>query len=420
MGGRATASRLTFDRATVILTTLSVVYMVSQFYRGSVAVIAPELVVQFAITASGLGLLGGLFFLASSCVQLPIGVLFDRYGPRRTVPLLLMFVVAGSLLFALAGRFLDLAAARVLMGVGSAGIATGALVVCARWYPSSRYGTVTGILVAVGTTGALISTTPLALAAETLGWRGAFVGMAAVTLALAALFWLVVRDAPPGHPSAERPRESLGEMVRGLGRVMVHPTMPYVFAMNFVGYPSGMAILGLWGGPYLHEVHGLDPVARGNVLLLMTVGVILGNLLFGPLDSWLDTRKWVTVGGALLSIACLVLLALVGDLPVGAVAVLFFLIGFATGYSITVMAHGRAVFPDRAVGRGITALNLAMHSGAAVLPWGGGILLDALTPAEGLPGPGTYRWMFAAIALVQFAAMAFYLRCPDARPSRDG
>ncbi len=403
--------------AGVVVASLCAGYVVSQFYRSSVAVIAPDLARDVGLSPEELGALTGAFFLAFGVAQIPTGVLLDRFGPRRTIPAMLVFAMAGALVFAAATTPAALVLGRVLMGVGCASMFMGSLVVCARWFPADRFATLSALILALGGTGGLLSTTPLALAAETVGWRDAFVGTAAVTAAAGALIYLVVRDAPPGHPYHARTPERLGAVVRGVRQVLGDRRIPFLLAMAFVAYPVVATVLSLWAGPYLADVHGLSAVARGNVLLGMAAALIAGTLCYGPLDRVFDSRKRVVVGGALACVAILAALALAPAPAVWQVAVLFALLGAAGAYSVVVLAHGRAIFPERLVGRAVTMVNFAGFTGVAAMQMVTGLIIGAFPAENGAAPEVAYRVVFGFLAAAVVLALAAYVRVDDARPS---
>ncbi len=414
-----------------VVASLSAAYFISQFFRSANAVIAPELMRDLGLAPRALGLVTGAFFLAFGAFQIPVGVLLDRYGPRRVVSAMFVFAVAGALVFAAADTALGLALGRALMGVGCASAFMGGLVACARWFPSDRFAMVSASILAVGGTGALLSTTPLAFATETVGWRGAFVAMAALTALVAGLVYATVRDAPPaeeGAAAADAPaRETLRGAFAGLREVFASPQIPGLLAMGFVAYPVFATVTTLWAGPYLADVYGLDPVARGNALAFTTVAALAGTLGYGPLDRLFDSRKRVVIGGALATFAVLVVLAAAPRLAAWQAVALLTLFGAVGVYSVMVLTHGRASFPDRLVGRAVTTVNLAGFVGVALFQAITGTIIEAFAgadlppgadPAAGAPIPAiAYRAVFAALAATILVALFLYRRTADARPS---
>lgn len=391
--------------------------LLSQYYRATTGVIAPELMADVGLTAEQLGLLSGVFFVVLTAMQIPVGLMFDRWGPRRTIAGLTAVAVAGSVWFALATTPAGLIGARVLIGLGCAGSFMGAVVLCSRWYDQDRFTGVLSLVFALSNVGTLLATTPLAAATELFGWRTAFLLSAALTALVGLLFWMVVRDAPPDHPAAAREPERLGAIARGLAEVWRTPGLLPVLGLHTMAYAAMLTVLGLWAGPYLNDVHGLDPVARGNIVLLMACGQIAGLLFYGPLDRLFGTRKYVVMAGAAVAATALGLLAALESPPLALAAVLLVLLCFASGYTIVIVSHGRSLFPDRLIGRGVTTVNLAQAVGAAILPIVTGAIVGALTPLGATTAPEiAYRAAFACLAVLLLAGLAVYSRSRDTKP----
>ncbi|MCY4099239.1 MAG: MFS transporter, partial [Rhodospirillales bacterium] len=171
-----------------LVTLACTAYLLSQFYRSSVGVLAPDLMSRLSLTPEELGRLGGIFFLAFACAQLPLGVLLDRYGPRKTTSLVLVGAALGAFLFATFTEFSGLLAARALMGAGCSVGLMGSLVLFSRWVPSRRFGTMAGLVLGVGGFGGILATTPLAAASAWVGWEGVFIGMGAITLVVSMVY----------------------------------------------------------------------------------------------------------------------------------------------------------------------------------------------------------------------------------------
>lgn len=395
----------------------------SLFYRSCLGVLAPELTRDLGLTPEDLGRANGAFFLAMAVMQVPVGLLFDRYGPRRVVTAFTVLAVAGAAWQGLVRSPNELVAARLLLGTGCAASFMGAVTLCALWFPGGRLATVLSRVFAFSQVGTFLAATPLALAEEAFGWRGAYVGVAALTAATGVLFYALVRE-PAGAPSQAR-QESFGDILRGLAAVWRTAGLLPVLAIHIFAYASMATVLGLWAGPYLAHVHGMDGPARGNVLLAMAAAQLVGILAFGPLDRRFDTRKWVIVPGALASVLLLGALAAVPGLPRAAAIALLVLFTGVTSYSVVIVAHGRSLFPDHLLGRGVTTVNVAQVVGLTLLPLVTGPIVGAFVEAGAAPGTAVpdiaYRCAFGAIALTLAAGLAVYLlKAKDAKPSATG
>lgn len=402
--------------AMTLLPMLAAITIVSQFFRTSLGVIAPELIQDLSLSPAMLGLANGSFYIALFVAQIPVGILFDRIGTRRTVAWLTGIAVAGALLHAVARNGEELVAARLLLGLGCGGSFMGAVMLSSRWYGGDRLSMVLSWVFSLSQIGTLLAATPLAASADLFGWRWTFAGTAIVTGLTGAVFYLLVRDDPPGRPVPPPSKEGLGDIMRGLMAVWKTPHLSRILAVHTFAYASQSTVLGLWGGPYLHDIHGLDAVGRGNVLLAMGAAQIAGILSFGPLDRLFNTRKWLVAAGSAGTISVLMTLALLKGPPAWLAIFLLVLLCYVTTYSLVIVAHGRSLFPDHLAGRGITTVNLAQVFGCAFLPVTTGAIVNAFPGSGAGYAEDAYRLAFGFIALCLALGCAWYLRGPDSKP----
>jgi predicted MFS family arabinose efflux permease len=409
-----------YRRGLIIVATMATAYVASHFFRASNVTIGLDLMRDLAIGPEALGALTGAFFFGFAAMQIPCGFFFDRFGPRYTVVGMLIIAAIGGALFTLAPSWPVLLSGRVLMGAGCGVMLIGSMVVISRWFPPDRFSTLTAVVLSIGLLGNLAATTPLAWAAQDIGWRPAF-GAVVVFIGLATIaIWLVVRDAPPGHPFLSRKAELPGEMLRGLIEVLRNPRLKPILALNFCNYACTFTVQGLWGGPFLREVHGLSPIAAANVLFFAVIAYQVGMLSFGPLDRRLDTRKGIAIGGTLAIIFLLAILALLSDPPLWLPVAVIIAMGFFSASSTMVMTHGRGIFPDRLIGRGISTMNTSVMLGVACMQTLSGIIIGAFEPlASGARSEEAYRALFGTLTLVLMIAIAIYGRSQDVKPSEE-
>ena len=404
-------------RAWIVFAALAAGYSTSQFYRASPTVIAPELMRELSLSAESLGGVAGLFFLAFGLVQLPVGIMLDRLGPRVTMACLMLVAVAGAAVFAAAESAATLGAGRSLMGIGCAAGLMGSMVVLGRWFPPAKFATMSGLLMGVGSIGVLMAASPLAISADGIGWRGAFLVAAAVTAALAVLVFAVVRDAPEGQERlSEASRESPLQVLQGVLAVMRDRRLWRIIAMQLTIYPSVMTVAGLWAGPYLADVHGLDTEARGEVLNLLFGALVVSPILFGPLDRIFNTRKRVVVASACTLSGTLLTLALWPGPALWQAVVLLLLIGIASPGSLILHAHARSTLPERLVGRGMTLQNMAAMGGIFLLQWASGAIIGLFEPADGATPEAAYRAAFGFLGVMLLLSLAVYAGAKDVKP----
>jgi len=409
-------------RIAVMFLLFAVLFGTGQFHRVSSVIIMPELAVELSLGAGALGAISGIYFLCAAAMQVPIGLAFDRFGARRTVPAVLLISFVGTMTFAAAHSAPGLFLGRALMGIGFASVLMGAYSVFARWVPLDRFSTVSALMIAVGSLGGMLATSPLAAAVAWIGWRPTIIGVGAMTVVLIVLTWAVVRDAPPDYRESGRRPSNLRENLRGLLQAWSNRQMQLVLAMGLVTYGPGMALLGLWGGPYLADVHGLGPLARGNLLFAIALAGPLGLLVIGPLDRILNSRKKVALIFASSMALAFALLALFADASLWLLGPLMIWVMFAQAYYVAVQSQCRSIFPDAMVGRATTSLNMAAVGGVALMQLSTGAIIAAFPPDAGggaIASLTGYRWVFAAIAVAIAVAVVLYSRIEDTQVRLD-
>jgi MFS family permease len=398
--------------AIVVFATLCALYMMSQFLRNSVGVIAPDLAAEIQLSAAEIGLLSSIYFLVFGLAQIPLGIALDRFGPKVCLVASSGIAVAGCVVFALAHSTGGLVTGRILMGLGTASFLMAPLAIYARWFAPAQFSTLTGLQLGIGTLGSLLATAPLAFATAAVGWRATFLGIGVVTIGFAALVWLIVRDDPPGHktmPSNETWREGFV----GLWEVIRTPSIGRLFLLQMTNYPSYLLVIGLWGGPYLTHIYGFDLQGRGELLFVPALAQVIGSLFWGPMDRLFGRYKPPVLIAFATVLASLVLLAVLGKPPLPVLLVLLGVLGFSTGLSSLVMAQGKSLLPPHLLGRGMTLLNIGTMGGGFVVQFISGAVIDLFEAPGGVYPLAAYQLIFALQAVALLAAGVAYMRSRD-------
>ncbi|UWQ22175.1 MFS transporter [Jannaschia sp. W003] len=379
------------------IAALTLAYVLSQFYRAFLAVLAPEMEAELGIGAAALSRASGIWFLVFAAMQIPVGWLLDHVGPRRTAAGLLGLAGAGgALLFASATAAWQIDVAMGLIGAGCAPVLMASYYIFARTFRPAVFATLAATLVGVGSIGNIAASVPLSLAAEAVGWRGALLALAAITFAVAVACWALVRD-PEAAPGGAR-----GSFLD----VLRIPAFWLIAPMLLVNYAPSAGLRGLWAGPYVADNYGAAHV--GTVTFLMGLAMIAGNFLYGPLDRLTGTRKGVVLAGNLGGAAVLSVLWWMPVPGLWTATALLALVG-ALGASYAVgVAHGRAFVPAHLTGRGVTLLNLFSIGGVGIMQFATGPIFEAA--GGGVDG---YRTLFGLFALVLVAGCAVYSFAPD-------
>jgi predicted MFS family arabinose efflux permease len=287
-----------------------------------------------------------------------------------------------------------------------------AVVLCARWHAGAALTVALSRVFALSQVGILLAGAPLAALAGLMGWRGALACSAALSAACGLLWWALVRDDPPDRPPPPRRTETLREALAGQVSIWALPGLPRVLAMHLVAYAAAATVLGLWAGPYLADVHGLDAAGRGWVLAAMGLAMPVGLLAVGPLERRFGPRRRIVAAGAGASAGMLLALAAWPGAPLaGAVALLVALVLFSA-YPVLVVAEARSLFPDHQVGRGATTVNLAQVLGSALLPLMVGATVGLFPEVDGLRPEAAYRAGFALLGVALLGGLAGWLLLP--------
>lgn len=408
------AGRRSWHLAAIVVVLFLLAFM-NLFLRSSLGVMAPELTREMTLSPAALSVVASAFFIAYAVMQLPTGMLLDRFGARLTIAGMLLFTTAGAAAFSAADSVTLLSLGRVLMGIGCAGIFTGAFYVLARWLAQDRVVTLMGILNTFAASGTLTATTPLAALIALIGWRECYWIFTVVVLGLLLAVVLVIRDAPHGSAPASSRTESIGSVIGGVGEALRQRGM---LRLLLTGLPisASTTVTGVWGAPYLQQVHGLSVIGSGNVLLAMALCAMAGHTVLG-----LIARRANSVKTAMLTGMSGVLLAMTGlaalpHPPMAIVTALFGLLGFCASFPMIVFAHARGLVAPHLMGRGISAANMGLMSAIALMQLVFGWIVGVVSGPGVLPTELAYRTGFAVQAAVALVAIAAYLPTPDVKP----
>ncbi len=382
------------------IAALLLAYVFSQFYRAFLAVLTPVLKADLGVSAADLAAASGWWFLAFAAMQVPIGSALDRIGPRLTSGALMAVGAAGAVLFSQATGAMQIKLAMALIGVGCAPVLMASYFIFARQFSPAVFGTLAGLTIGVGSLGNVAASVPLSAAIEAFGWRETVMGLAAVTGAVALAILVLVRD--PERLETARDG-SLLDLLR-------MPAIWPILAMMAVCYMPIAGLRGFWVGPYFADVHAAGPAEIGHVSLWMGLAMVAGNFVYGPLDRWLGTRKWVIFGGNALTLACLFGLWWFAAAPPAIATALLIAAGFFGASFPMVIAHGRAFFPPQLMGRGVTLLNLFGIAPIGIAQIVSGRLHAA---TEALPPAAPFQVVFLFFAVVTAVGTAVYLVSQD-------
>ena len=379
-----TADTLPRRAAIAVFLAFALAYFISALLRAVTATLSPVLTDEFSLHARDLGLLAGGYFLGFAAMQLPLGSWLDRHGPKQVILGLLTVAVAGCAVFALAGGFSGLMAARVLMGVGVAACLMAPLTGYRRWFDSGTQLRANSWMLMTGSLGMLASTLPVQWLLPVVGWRALFWGLAAlVGVAMAVIAWIVPRwssvapqkiAADADGAGAEGQKGSYSDIARNAYFRRASP-------LGAVSFGGMVAIQSLWAGPWMTRVGGATPLQAATGLFWLNLGMLLTFWGWGLLLPRMMARG-ISVDSLVARIqpfSFVVLAALVAAGPAlgGWSFILLALYCMLTTPSAQVQPVVAMAFPQQLAGRALSAYNLVIFLGIFFVQCGIGLGADA-------------------------------------------
>lgn len=399
---------------------LCLAYLFVTFHRVSPAIIAVDIMRDIHIDGTTMGIMSSVFFLTFGFMQLPSGILADSLGPRRTLPLFFSLAGLGAIAFGNVDSVGWLMLSRALMGLGVSVVFVCGVKLIGNWFPPELFARMNGLYLGMGGAGLILGAGPMAYLCNMLGWRSSLSICGFLTILISVALWIWVRDKPEDKgfgaqhslaaaaPAA--PAMSIRDSVLMISRNRQFWCVAIWFFCHFALQNS---FGGLWGGPYLIDVHGMSRVEAGNVLNMMGVGMLAGGPFAGWLsDSFFKARRPVMLLYAVALAATFAVLAFAGQrLPVWGLYVWFFCLAACGMGSLSVgFAAVRDIFGPSVTGTASGFLNMLPSIGVVALqPLTGWILeLQGKSPSGGfLPEAySTACYMYIATAVVGFVAAA--------------
>ena len=365
--------------------------------RVAPSVMVEELMRDFAVGAGVLGHLSAAYFYGYAGMQIPVGLLLDRFGPRRLMTVAALVCAGGCVLFATGGSFATVITGRFLIGASAAFSLVGAMAVAGHWFPANRFAIFSGLAMAMGMAGGVLGQAPLRLAIEASDWRTTTLLLAAGGVAIAVAAWATVRDKWHGSGG-------MAVALSGLGKVMGH-RQTLLIALTGLGTSAPLlAFAGLWGVPFLETAYGMSRTSAAGVTSAFFAGWGVGAPLFGWLSDRIGRRRDPLLFALALKTVALAALIYVPGLPLLALVSLSFLVGLFGSAQILCFALVRENHTPALSGTAIGFLNAVVTGAGALFQPLVGILLDLAWTGEIASGARVYQAEAYRIALASLIA----------------
>lgn len=376
----------------------AVFYLLGFFQRVAPAVMTDELMRDFQISAAALGNLSAFYFYSYVAMQIPTGIIADSWGPRRLLATGAAVAGLGTIMFALAPSLAWANTGRLLIG-GSVAVAfVGLLKLAGSWFPPRMFATVTGLTLLMGMTGAVFAGPPLRLLLEAFDWRGIMLWIAMLTLVIAALIWVFVRDRPghkgyadpvPGDANIQQ-ASSAGQIFSGLAEVLKYRNTLLLFFIPAGIVGCTLTFAGLWGVPYLSTHYQIPTAQAATLTSSLLVAWAAGGPVFGWLSDATGRRKPLYLLGCALCLAGWSVILLVPVLPFYLLALFLMGTGFCSGCMVLSFAFVKESLPPRLAGTVSGVVNMGVMLGPMILQPAVGWVLDLKWEGEMAEGVRIY------------------------------
>jgi MFS family permease len=384
-------------------------YFLSYFFRMVNGPLASNLVAEFGLDAQQLGLLTSIYFLTFAALQLPLGALIDRYGPRRVQCALMAVAAAGAALFGVAHDIRALMIGRALIGIGFSGSLMTGLKALVLWVPKERLPLLNGYFIMFGGLGATAATGPVDMALHVVDWRGIFFVLAMLTAVIALLVLVLVPESKNAGPAA-----SWRSICAGIVGAYRDPVFWRLAPVSAAAVATAWSVQGLWAARWFSDVDGLDGGAIDSRLLVMALSLTVGAPVIGAVGG--AVRRLHVSSATLFALACTVFIC-VQIAVIDRLAVSSFILwgAFAMFGSMTVLSYSMLAehFVEQRIARANAALNV-LHIGAAfaVQYAMGAVTSGWPADASGQYPVAAYQAAFALPLAVQIAALIWFIWAP--------
>ena len=351
--------------------TAALFFFYAWVLRVSPSVMVSELMRDFAVGGAILGNLSAFYFYGYSTMQVPVGLLMDRFGPRRLLTISALACTVGCLLFAASHEAFSASLSRLLIGASAAFGLVGSMTIAGQWFPAHRFALLSGLAIMMGMVGGVFGQAPARLSVEALGWRETMIAFSAGGLALAIAAWSFVRDKPaPGGQSRPSAWSSL--------RVVVRNRQVWLNSIAGLGTTAPLlGFAGLWGVPYFETRYDIDRTAAAGMTSMVLIGLAIGSPFFGWLSDRLQRRRLPLASGLLTCLVTFAAMVYMPNVPIGLATVLGFVCGFGAASQICCFAAARESSPAAVSGTTLGIVNGLVTSAGAVFQPLIGAVLDA-------------------------------------------
>lgn len=398
-------SSLSLWRPWLIWGAAATFYLYEYALRASPSVMTHELMVDLDVTSTILGVLTSFYYYAYVPLQIPCGVIVDRFGPRRVVTASAVLCVVGAFLFAESHSLIMAQIGRFLLGMGSACAYLSCAKIGAEWFSHSRFAMIAGLTMMMGTLGGTFGGRPVAMLVNAYSWRTTMLILALIGVAVTIVSWIIIRDKPENSLTDNYSISQEAGLLEGLKEVISNPQIWLLGLYGCMMYIPLSGFAELWGVPYIMQTYNVNNEVAAMASIMVFVGMGLGSFLSAWLSDYLKSRRLVMSWAALGSLFFFLIAIYVPGIPLNGVLAMLFLMGLACGGQILYFAVAREETSHHISGTVVGFTNgLLMSSGVIFQPLLGGVLdwvWDGQMTSTGIRfySAGVYKYAMAVIPI---------------------
>ena len=391
-------------------------YCFNYFLRVSPSVMQPELTQAFHITAYQFGSLAAFYYYAYTPMQIPVGMIYDKFGVRFVLCVACLVAVVGLSVFISADSFTTASAGRFMIGLGGAFAYIGTLKLASIWLPPNRFATVAGLATAIGMISGALAQKYLTHVVQMIGYQDALKTALILGVILSVLIILLIRNRPKEQSSAANIMQTpmnIGQLLAALRLIFTNPQMWLIGIIGCLLYLPSSVFLDLWGIPYLKSVYQLTPEQAAGISVYTFTGWIISCPIIGILSDKIRRRRLpLTVVGFFAALLLCVVFYVPG-IQLSGLYTIFFMIGFCCGAHPLCFALGKESNPIQISGTSVAVTNMLIMTGGAIFQPVVGKLLDLHTSspigANGLPTYTAGDYTFALSVIPLGVALGIFL-----------
>lgn len=399
---------------------LAAAYVLAQFHRNAMAIVASDMMLDLTMTGAGIGLLASGYFYAYGSMQIPGGFVTDYWGPRKTASMFFALGALGAIILGIAPSPWVAVAGRLMIGLGVAMIFVPAMKIFSFWFRQSEFSILAGFFMAAGGAGALLASAPLTIMNNLIGWRGSFIFIGILSLVTALGLWLILRDTPEqkgfnsrallgeGHAAGIKPLP----FKRAFKVIVSNKSFWLLCFANFLNFGVSYAFVSLWCGPYFKQIYGFSAGRIGAFLTLFAIFMIIGSFLVTRLSNYMRSRKKVLLISFAVSFCMMLMITLwPQNLPAITFYIMFILIGLVSHPITAIFATcANEMFPKNVNGAATGLINTFSFIGGGLAQFFMGRFLDWHSGGgHGVYGVETYAAAFLLLTVAMALAFALVL-----------